>query len=235
MDALPITTSGISWGALAGSRQDTHGAIQEPLATQRARHSEEPQGREHAERQIGRESGVASGSHRAGLVGCAAADRMRRRSDAGEPLFRSPARQMGASRRHRDRRLLQPSKSVAACRPGLCDQWSAEVPGPTMPNRLYIHAASSRGWARNDWSVPLSSVTIYEQLQKNKRTWAVYFSDQNEVAQYRRINTQRGSFKLYESASAAGRAPGRSAGRGGLRGAARRTAVDAESLPRDLR
>jgi phospholipase C len=65
------------------------------------------------------------------------------------------------------------------------------------------------GWARNDWSVQIDSVTIYEQLQKNGRTWAVYFSDQNEVAQYSRINTQRANFKLYESAFAADAAAGK--------------------------
>lgn len=91
----------------------------------------------------------------------------------------------------------------------LCDQWFAEVPGPTMPNRLYLHAATSAGWAYNKWSVPLDSVTIYEQLQKNQRTWAVYFSDQNEVAQYSRINTQRANFKLYESAFAADASAGK--------------------------
>jgi phospholipase C len=91
----------------------------------------------------------------------------------------------------------------------LCDQWYSEVPGPTMPNRLYIHAATSVGWARNDWSLPLDSVTIYEQLQKNHRSWALYFSDQNEVAQYSRINTQRANFKLYESAFAADAAAGK--------------------------
>ncbi len=80
----------------------------------------------------------------------------------------------------------------------LCDQWYSEVPGPTMPNRLYIHAGTSAGWARNDWSVALNSVTIYEQLADNGRTWAVYYSDQNEVAQYSHINTQRANFKLYE-------------------------------------
>jgi kumamolisin len=85
----------------------------------------------------------------------------------------------------------------------LCDQWYAEVPGPTMPNRLYVHAATSAGWARNDWSVALDSITIYEQIQTSGRSWAVYYSDQNEVAQYSRINTQRANFKLYESGFAA--------------------------------
>jgi phospholipase C len=90
----------------------------------------------------------------------------------------------------------------------LCDQWYAEVPGPTMPNRLYVHAATSAGWAYNDWSVQLQSVTFYEQLQKNKRTWAVYFSDQNEVAQYSRINTQRANFRTYETSFASDVASG---------------------------
>src|ERR1700691_1693167 len=91
----------------------------------------------------------------------------------------------------------------------LCDQWYAEVPGPTMPNRLYMHAATSVGWARNDWSLPLDSVTIYEQVQSSGRTWAVYYSDQNEVAQYSRINTERANFKLYESSFASDAAAGK--------------------------
>jgi phospholipase C len=91
----------------------------------------------------------------------------------------------------------------------LCDEWYAEVPGPTMPNRLYIHAATSAGWAYNDWTAALKNVTIYEQLQTNSRSWAVYYSDQNEVAQYSRINTQRASFKLYESTFAADAAAGK--------------------------
>jgi len=91
----------------------------------------------------------------------------------------------------------------------LCDQWYAEVPGPTMPNRLYLHAGTSAGWARNDWSEALKSVTIYEQLQNHRRSWAVYYSDQNEVAQYSRINTQRANFKLYESSFAADAAAGK--------------------------
>lgn len=91
----------------------------------------------------------------------------------------------------------------------LCDRWFAEVPGPTMPNRLYIHAATSVGWARNDWSLALKGVTIYEQLQKSGRSWCVYYSDQNEVAQYSRINTQRASFRLYESTFASDAAAGK--------------------------
>jgi phospholipase C len=91
----------------------------------------------------------------------------------------------------------------------LCDQWYSEVPGPTMPNRQYIHAATSAGWARDDFSVELDQVTIYEQLQNNSRTWSVYYSDQNEVAQYTRINTERANFKIFETSFAADAAAGK--------------------------
>jgi phospholipase C len=78
-----------------------------------------------------------------------------------------------------------------------------------MPNRLYLHAATSAGWAWDNWSAPLENVPIYEQLQDNQRTWAVYYSDQNEVAKYTRINTQSAKFKLYGSTFAADAAAGR--------------------------
>jgi phospholipase C len=102
-----------------------------------------------------------------------------------------------------------PALSALAQNFVLCDQWYSEVPGPTMPNRLYMHAATSAGWAWDDWSVQLNSVTFYEQLQQSARSWAVYYSDQNEVAQYSRINSERANFKLYESAFAADAAAGR--------------------------
>jgi Phospholipase C len=31
----------------------------------------------------------------------------------------------------------------------LCDHWFCEVPGPTMPNRMYVHAATSEGYVHN--------------------------------------------------------------------------------------
>ncbi|MFL6227976.1 MAG: alkaline phosphatase family protein, partial [Pyrinomonadaceae bacterium] len=34
----------------------------------------------------------------------------------------------------------------------VCDNWYSEVPGPTQPNRLYMHAATSAGFAHNVWS-----------------------------------------------------------------------------------
>src|SRR5579862_9373824 len=49
----------------------------------------------------------------------------------------------------------------------LCDHWFSEVPGPTHPNRLYVHAGTSAGFAHNVFKLPFNLLTIYELLQKN--------------------------------------------------------------------
>src|ERR1700760_3879220 len=42
----------------------------------------------------------------------------------------------------------------------LCDRWFADVPGPTMPNRAFVHAATSQGYTYNaDWEPKLHSKT----------------------------------------------------------------------------
>jgi phospholipase C len=80
----------------------------------------------------------------------------------------------------------------------LCDRWFSEVPGPTMPNRLYVHAATSAGYAHNDWSHVFDFRTIYNSLVEAGRSWAVYFSDEVELARFSQINQQRQSFRVFE-------------------------------------
>jgi phospholipase C len=80
----------------------------------------------------------------------------------------------------------------------LCDRWFAEVPGPTMPNRLYAHAATSAGYAHNDWQHLFDFRTIYENLNDAGKSWAVYFSDDVELAKFSRINHLRDSFRIFE-------------------------------------
>jgi phospholipase C len=91
-----------------------------------------------------------------------------------------------------------PALSALARHFVLCDRWHSEVPGPTMPNRLYMHAATSAGYAHNDWKHVFDFRTIYENLQDAGRTWAVYYSDDNEVAKFSRVNGQRASFRIFE-------------------------------------
>lgn len=88
----------------------------------------------------------------------------------------------------------------------VCDRWFAEVPGPTMPNRWYIHAGTSAGYAHNNWKRDWNMPTIYNRLEDQGKTWAIYFSDQNDVAHFTSINTRRPNFRLYDTFAADARA-----------------------------
>lgn len=81
----------------------------------------------------------------------------------------------------------------------VCDQWFSEVPGPTQANRLYLHAATSAGFAHNVWSNKFDQVTIYENLQDKGFTWSTYEFDQNEVRSFTRINQRTECFKHFDA------------------------------------
>lgn len=72
----------------------------------------------------------------------------------------------------------------------VCDQWFSSMPGPTWPNRFFVHAGSSGGLANSPSSLTtIGSMlwsklgfsfqygTIFDQLTKAKRTWRVYHGD----------------------------------------------------------
>lgn len=80
----------------------------------------------------------------------------------------------------------------------LCDRWHCEVPGPTHPNRLYVHAGTSAGYAHNVFKLPLSLLTIYELLQNNGQTWATYAFDDNEVLKFTRIQQHVDNFRHFD-------------------------------------
>lgn len=80
----------------------------------------------------------------------------------------------------------------------LCDHWFCEVPGPTMPNRMFIHMGSSGGYVHNVWSQKFSEKTIYELLQAGGKSWATYDFDQNEVRQFPALSDKTDCFKRFE-------------------------------------
>lgn len=90
-----------------------------------------------------------------------------------------------------------PSLSALADNFCLCDNWYSEVPGPTQPNRLYVHAATSAGYAHNVWSQLFDLVTIYEQVENAGKSWSTYEFDSNEVREFTRINQQTQCFKPF--------------------------------------
>ncbi len=80
----------------------------------------------------------------------------------------------------------------------ICDNWFSEVPGPTQPNRLYMHAATSAGYGYNVWSRKFDVATIYNSLEDAGCTWATYDFDLNEVqTNFSRVNGEAQNFKKF--------------------------------------
>ena len=77
----------------------------------------------------------------------------------------------------------------------LCDHWFCEVPGPTMPNRMYIHAATSEGYVHNAFNRDFTSKTIYELVEEKALTWCTYFHDFNEVLQFKQLGQSPERFR----------------------------------------
>jgi hypothetical protein len=65
----------------------------------------------------------------------------------------------------------------------LCDHWFADVPGPTMPNRAFVHAATSQGYTYNaNWKPKFTCKTIYDRIAaKAGCTWRSYYHDKNDL------------------------------------------------------
>jgi phospholipase C len=59
----------------------------------------------------------------------------------------------------------------------IIDSWFASTPGPTYPNRHFIHAATAGGWT-NSMIMPFGFAfkTIYDSLNEAGRSWKVYSS-----------------------------------------------------------
>jgi len=53
-----------------------------------------------------------------------------------------------------------------------------------MPNRMFLHAATSEGYVHNDFKRNYTSKTVYELFAEKGFTWATYFHDLNEVLQF---------------------------------------------------
>lgn len=79
----------------------------------------------------------------------------------------------------------------------VCDHWYSEVPGPTQPNRLFMHAATSFGMVHNVWSKKFDGRTIYNNLQDAGFTWAVYWTDDNDAAEFTLVASEADNFKDY--------------------------------------
>ena len=59
----------------------------------------------------------------------------------------------------------------------ICDHWYSSVPGPTWPNRFFVHAASSKGQITNNFLTTYDMPSIFESLGAAGRSWKVYWHD----------------------------------------------------------
>jgi phospholipase C len=80
----------------------------------------------------------------------------------------------------------------------LCDHWFCEVPGPTMPNRMYIHAATSEGYVHNNFKRDYTSKSVYELVAEKGLTWCTYFHDLSEVLQFKNLGTSPDHFRRFD-------------------------------------
>ena len=78
-----------------------------------------------------------------------------------------------------------PALSTLARNFVLCDRWFADVPGPTMPNRAYVHAATSQGYTYNaNWKPEFTCQTLYDRINADpQRSWRSYYHDQDDIVE----------------------------------------------------
>lgn len=91
----------------------------------------------------------------------------------------------------------------------LCDHWFASVPGPTWPNRFFVHAATSNGHTNSPTSLSVvkdemgystyGMRTIYENLSDQGQSWNIYFHDFPQSLALTNLHSYLGQFKAFDT------------------------------------
>jgi phospholipase C len=71
----------------------------------------------------------------------------------------------------------------------VCDAWYSSVPGPTWPNRFFVHAATSKGYLDNSQFRNYDMPTIFESLEASGLTWRNYYHDFSQTWSLQRLQT----------------------------------------------
>ncbi|KAJ1427859.1 Phosphoesterase [Sesbania bispinosa] len=72
----------------------------------------------------------------------------------------------------------------------VCDRWFASVPGPTQPNRLYVHSATSYGLTTQDVKKLIGGLpqkTIFDSLDENGFSFGIYYQYPPSTLFYRNL------------------------------------------------
>lgn len=79
----------------------------------------------------------------------------------------------------------------------LCDRWFSSLPGPTWPNRFFVHGASSAGWATSPgpWQIvgwerghghgfTYPKHSIFDAMNAKKLKWRLYNDKDNQFSDH---------------------------------------------------
>src|SRR5215470_6146151 len=91
----------------------------------------------------------------------------------------------------------------------VCDRWFSSVPGPTWPNRFFLHAGTANGLldtpetagqlASTFWSSPYRMRSIFENLMEAGHSWKVYFDDYAQTFALRNLHRYADRFVQFEA------------------------------------
>jgi len=100
---------------------------------------------------------------------------------------------------HRIMKCFDPQKLPAlttlAKEYAVCDRWFSSIPGPTLPNRAFVHACTSLGHVDMNPVAYWSVKSLYEQLDAQRVTSRVYSHDGNTIAfTFRNLFKKGGKF-----------------------------------------
>jgi phospholipase C len=59
----------------------------------------------------------------------------------------------------------------------VCDRWFSSMPGPTWPNRIFVHTGTSLGYTTNSVANNWNQETLYQLLDDNGISWKIYYGD----------------------------------------------------------
>lgn len=92
------------------------------------------------------------------------------------------------SKSHRVMKCFNPANvpviSTLAQQYALCTRWFSSVPGPTLPNRAYVHGATSVGHVDMTINWWKETKTIYELLTDHGFTAKIYYTDSTITLTY---------------------------------------------------
>src|SRR5262249_16165302 len=84
----------------------------------------------------------------------------------------------------------------------VCDRWYSSLPGPTWPNRFFVHSGTSLGAVKMGplHSLGYSQPTIYDEFDDHGITWAIYAGDLPQCLLLTRLrrSDRRGHFHMLD-------------------------------------